>query len=74
MADILDAVTAAEPTDEVISEEELLTFVDELNQRVQEEGLPEQRLCVGSLDVKALYPSLDINRCAQIIKERIQIL
>ena len=72
LADILDAVAAAEPTDEVISGEELLAYVDEVNQRLQEEGLPEQGLCVGSLDVKALYPSLDINRCAQIIKERIQ--
>ena len=34
-------------------------------------GAPEEGLCCGSLDVKALYPSLVIKECAKIAKERL---
>ena len=32
---------------------------------------PEYGVCVGSLDVKALYPSLDIEACSKICQERV---
>lgn len=43
----------------VNSSEELLAFVDEL---VEEPAVMDEELdlCIGSLDVKALYPSLKI--------------
>ena len=55
LADIID-VTSAEPSEEVISGEELLAHIDEMNERLQVSGLPEQGVTIGSLDVKALYP------------------
>ena len=51
---ILDAMAASVETSEVISSEEMLALVDELNSLLEEEGVPEEGLCVGSLDVKAL--------------------
>ena len=33
----------------------------------------ELDLCIGSLDVKALYPSLDIPKCGQICRERVMV-
>ena len=56
---------------EVISSEELLSYVDDLNKQLEELGAPEEGLCIGSLDVKALYPSLVIKHCAKITHDRI---
>ena len=57
-------------TSEVISSEEMLSLIDDLNKLLGEEGPPEEGLCVGSLDVKALYPSLEIGKCARICHDR----
>ena len=69
ISQILDAVSQSLESDEVISSEELLAFVDEVNELLGEKGLPEEGLCVGSLDVKALYPSLVIKECAKLCRE-----
>ena len=39
--------------------------------RLSEEGMPEEGLCLGSLDVKALYPSLLIQEAAKICGEEV---
>ena len=57
-------------SDEVISSEEMLAYVDELNEVLADVGAPEDGICIGSLDVKALYPSLVISACAKICKEK----
>ena len=57
-------------TREVISSEEMLSKVDDLN-KILDKGVPEEGLCIGSLDVKALYPSLDVTTCARICHDRI---
>ena len=56
---------------EVISSEELISYVDDLNNLLKEEGTPEEGLCIGSLDVKALYPSLVIKMCSKIAHDRL---
>ena len=37
LADIFDAVCQADPTDEVISSEELASYIDDLNQELEQE-------------------------------------
>ena len=58
-------------SDEVISGEEMLSYVDSLADEVEKgDDIPEG-LCIGSLDVVSLYPSLDIPKCAKICREQI---
>ena len=64
ISEILEALSQSIESDEVISSEELLSYVDKLNRLLEETGAPEEGLCVGSLDVEALYPSLVIKHCA----------
>ena len=62
---IVEALAQSLGTEEVMSSEELLSFVDELVQELEDEGEDlEEGLCVGSIDTEALYPSLDISECA----------
>ena len=49
----------------------LLSFVDDLAEELESEQEIPEGLCVGSLDVVGLYPSLDIEKCAKICQERI---
>ena len=48
------------------STEELLKVFEEVN-----EGDIDPRWAIGSLDVKSLYPSLDIPTCARVVGERL---
>ena len=49
----------------------MLAKIDRLNERLTEEKTPNNGYFVGSLDVKALYPSLDTKVCSKIAAERI---
>ena len=69
---ILDSVNSALPSCEVISSEELLGYIDELVNDIDAEGLPEEEVCIDSLDVEALYPILEVETCARICKERVE--
>ena len=40
-------------------------------EKVNNEGLVGETLVVGSLDIKSLYPSLDITRCAEVVREKL---
>ena len=71
ISEVLEATCRCLETDEVISSEEMLSFIDDLNEVLRREGAPDMGLCVGSLDVKALYPSLAIDACAKIAHDRI---
>ena len=73
ISEILEVTCKACESEEVISSEELLSFVNELNKRLRQEGVPEMGFCVGSLEVKALYPSLLIEACAKIAHNKIII-
>ena len=45
--------------------------IDKLNKQIRSGEVKAPRLMVGSLDVEALYPSTDITKEAQILKQRI---
>ena len=51
---------------------ELLSFIDDLANEIEEGEPIEEGLCIGSLDVVSLYPSLDISQCAKICGEEIR--
>ena len=57
------------------STEECLYHVDEANRLVREERssgeLVEGELIVGSMDIEALYPSIEVNRSAKIVSEMV---
>merc|ERR1712240_688796 len=49
------------------STEDIMSEIEELNENVKVEE--NEKLIVGSLDVKALYPSLDISFSAKVVSE-----
>ena len=70
-SDILDAASDALETVEVTSTEDLLGKLEEVNEILKTKKTPEEGYFVGSLDAKALYPSLDIRKCSRIAAERV---
>ena len=48
----------------------MLRHVDDLVERLRAEGMPEEDLFQGSLDVTALYPSLVIKEATKICQEK----
>ena len=61
LGEILKPLTWDEPTD-CDSTEDLLAEFERVNN-----GEVHENWVVGSLDVEALYPSLDIDECAKVI-------
>ena len=49
-----------------LSSEELLHHIDNLVCDLEDDEFPEDGICIGSLDVEAFYPSLDIEDCAKL--------
>ena len=47
--------------------------MDDVCEKLRKEGMPEEGLCVGSLNVTALYPSLVITEAARICGEEVVI-
>ena len=68
---VLKAVCEKVDLAEVISGEELRAMVDQLVLDLDKEDTPEHGMCVGSLDVVALYQSLVIETCARICAEQL---
>ena len=70
---ILDGTAIVLPGKEVISTEELLHKVNELNLALLKGDIKagEGGLCLGSLDVNALFPNLHIPSCAKICSQRV---
>ena len=50
-----------EETCEVISTEDFLSRIEQFNQSIREGKIDTEEIMVGSLDVEALYPSIDID-------------
>ena len=74
VSEILEAGMECRENSEVISTEDLLHEVDELNREWREKGvnMEQNEVFVGSLDATALYPSLDVQRCGQLFGQMIQ--
>ena len=60
VSQILESVSNALESSEVISGEELRARIDDEVEELKDKEMPEFGYCVGSLDVKAQYPSLEI--------------
>ena len=68
VSDILEPVARAEPDPkEAQSTEELMSAIKEANLKMKEKEVNE--CVIGSMDVEALYPSLDQRLSAKIVKE-----
>ena len=73
LSDLIDALIWTQmetDTDEAESTGELAQKIKTLNDHLKELG--EDDLVIGSLDVEALYPSLDILVCAAIVRKEIE--
>ena len=71
VSSVLDSVCKSEDTDEAISGEEMRAHIDDLVEKMK--NLPEEEsVFVGSLDAKALFPSLKIKESAKLVARRIQ--
>ena len=70
-ADIMDAHVAKTSTAEAISTDEMLCEIDEVVEALKHIEVPDEGICVSSLDVEALNPSLDIQICSKIVAQEI---
>ena len=68
---LVSLIEADGQTAKVISTEDLLSRVEEFNELIRTGQVDGEGLTLGSLDVEALYPSIDTKLAAKIIKERI---
>ena len=72
LSDILEGMFQADSDGvEVISTEDLLSKVEDLNTQIREGSIEDTSLMIGSLDVEALYPSIDARKAGQIVRDRI---
>ena len=69
--EILGAATKADPTCEAISTEDMISKMDDLNRRIQNGEVKPRRLMTGSLDVSALYPSINTKIAGRIVRDRV---
>ena len=53
------------------STEDLLAEIHEVNEATRSDLQADEKLMVGSLDVKALYPSIDVDFAAEIVAKEI---
>ena len=67
---VLESMIATMETEEVISGEELRATIDQVSRILSQRDEPRYGYCLGSLDVKALYPSLNIKECGEICAKR----
>ena len=77
LSDILTPIAKEEGKGiESESTEETLYYIEEANRQIREEwerGIESDTgVIVGSMDVKALYPSIQIGRSARIVGEMVQ--
>ena len=70
--DYLNSLFQCEETSKTKSTENFLNSIDKLNQLIREGKVNDKLIMIGSLDVEALYPSTDIKKACQIVKERIK--
>ena len=53
------------------SSEDLLSRIELLNKKIREKKIGSSKMMVGSLDVEALYPSIDVRKAGEICGDRI---
>ena len=68
---ILDGVNKSDPTSESISTEDMIASIDALNKDIHDNKIDSKNLMVGSLDVEALYPSINTKTAGRICKDKV---
>ena len=68
---ITGASIKGNPTKEAISTEDNIAGIDKLNQMIENEEIKPQDLMIGSLDVKALYTSIDTKTAGKLARDNI---
>ena len=72
LTETLGALFKAEnETCEAVSTEDMIHQVDVLNSKIRSQKLNPKDLMVGSLDVTALYPSIDTDQAADICRDKV---
>ena len=71
-SDILEAAIDSTGSREAISTEDLLADIDKVSPQHVDKNLQQDDIFAGSLDVKALYPSLDIEQTSKICGDRVK--
>ena len=71
LTDVLQALFSSELSNESLSTESYIHKIYKLNKDIREGRIVAPDLMVGSLDVEALYPSTDIYKAAEILKNRV---
>ena len=72
MSTILNAVNKTDITTEAISTEDTLSKIDSLNQKIDKGVIKPKSLTVGSLDVSALYSSVDTRTAGEMARNKIK--
>ena len=68
--DNLTYIIASDPTSEVGSTEQLLYSVEAVNKEIREVKIESKDLIIGSLDVTALYASIDTRKAVKLTRDR----
>ena len=71
MSELLSRITkacfkATSEETEAISTEDMISSVDKFNTQIRQGEVDGDRVMIGSLDVEALYPSIDVNLAAKM--------
>ena len=67
----LKSVINSDPTEEVVSTEEFLYEIKELNAKISEGKIEDSNIIIGSFDVEALYPSIEVKSAIEICRNRV---
>ena len=71
LTDVLQAEYATGHTTEAISTEDFLSKIEGMNHRIRKGEIDSENLTIGSLDVAALYPSIDTKQASRICRDRL---
>ena len=71
-SDILGGVFNSEDeTCEVQSSEDLISRIEDLNGKIRAGEVDSGHMMTGSLDVEALYPSIDVKKAGEICRDKV---
>ena len=72
LTDILQSVYSCDQeTTEAISTEDFLSKIEKFNSQIRNGEVEAEKLTIGSLDVSALYPSINTKHASRIVRDRV---
>ena len=72
LTDTLQAIYKTGDTTEATSTEDCISKIEELNAKIRNGQVNSENMMVGSLDVTALYPSINTKHAGRICRDRIK--